>query len=314
MKKTDTKIYISFVIPVHNEEGNIKKLHQEILQVANQLQKKFEIIYIDDGSTDASAQKLKALKQAAVITFRKNFGQTAALDAGIHYARGEYVVTLDGDLQNDPHDVPKMLEKLIDQNLDVVCGWRKNRKDPFSKKFISKVAKLLRTYLVADGIHDSGCTLRVYRNDCFKNLHIKGEMHRFITAILRWQGFSIGEMPVNHRPRTSGISKYGMKRTIKGFLDMLNVWFWRKYESRPLHMFGGLGLLMMFFSTALTLVLIYKKIFTNYALNDKIWPSVAFTGFSLGLQLLVSGLLANLIIENKPLNKTHYHIKSIESN
>ncbi len=305
-------MFLSFVIPVHNEAGNVKKLHQELLTTARKINQPFEIIFVDDASTDETSQRLKQLKPVTIITFRTNYGQTAALDAGIHHANGQYVVTLDGDLQNDPADVPKMLEKLKTEDLDVVCGWRKKRKDNLSKRFISYGAKLLRKKLVDDGVHDSGCTLRVYKKECFEHLHLKGEMHRFIPAILKWRGFKIGEIKVNHRFRKYGQSKYTLTRTIKGFLDMLNIWFWRKYESRPLHMFGGLGILLMLLSTLLSLYLAYRRIFTTFSLSNKVWPLVSVTGFSLGLQLLVLGLLANLIIENRPKNKNFYQIKSID--
>ncbi len=303
---------ISFVVPIYNEEGNLKQLHQQILKVANQLNKEFEIIYVNDGSTDKSREELRKLSPATVINFRTNYGQTAALDAGIHHSSGQLIVSLDGDLQNDPADVPKMIEYLKQRDLDVVCGWRKNRKDPWIKKFISDGAKVLRVYLVNDGIHDSGCTLRVYRTECFNNLHIKGEMHRFIPALLKWKGYKIGEIPVNHRPRIHGRSKYTLKRTFKGFLDMLNLWFWRKYENRPLHMFGSIGISLMGSSVILSIYLAFLKIFSNYALSNKVWPLLAMTGFSTGLQLLVLGLLANLIIENRK-QATQYEIESIKN-
>jgi glycosyltransferase involved in cell wall biosynthesis len=306
----ENKPFISFVIPVYNEEGNLHQLHQQILTAARQLNKEFEIIYVDDGSTDNSERELAKLTPATIITFRTNYGQTAALDAGIHHSNGELIVSLDGDLQNDPADIPKMIDYLQQKDLDVVCGWRKNRKDPWLKKFISDGAKFLRLYLVNDDIHDSGCTLRVYRSQCFNRLHIKGEMHRFIPALLKWRGYKIGEIPVNHRPRTYGKSKYTLKRTFKGFLDMLNLWFWRKYENRPLHMFGSMGIFLMGSSTLLSIYLALLKIFANYALSNKIWPLLAMTGFSTGLQLLVLGLLANLIIENRK-EATQYEIKSI---
>ena len=303
-------MFISFVAPVYNEEGSLKQLHQELLAVSDKLNKPCEIIYVDDGSTDDSPQILADLSPATVITLRRNFGQTAALDAGIHQAQGKYIVTLDSDLQNDPADVPKMLRQLEQDELDVVCGWRSDRKDSWFRKLISGGSHFFRRYLVNDGINDSGCTLRIYRNECFSGLHIKGEMHRFIPALLRWRGFEIGEIKVNHRQRQSGKSKYGVKRIVKGFLDMFNLWFWRKYENRPLHMFGSLGILLMGSSFMLALCLIYRRLFTGFSLQNKIWPFVAMTGFTAGLQLFVLGLLANLIIENRA-DKKFYEIKAI---
>src|SRR5690606_36402750 len=186
----------------------------------------YEIIMVDDGSSDGTLKVLKTLAPVTVIRLRSNFGQTAALDAGIKAAQYPYIITMDGDLQNDPADAPRLIAHLEEHDLDVVSGWRKNRKDPFSKKFISRGANVLRGILVNDGIHDSGCTLKIYRKECFDNVNLYGEMHRCIPALLKMRGFSIGELPVNHRPRHAGKSKYNLKRTLKGLVDMIMIWFW----------------------------------------------------------------------------------------
>lgn len=233
---------VSVVVPVYNEEGNVEKLHQEIKRMCVNAGYDYEIIFINDGSSDKTDQICRTLKPLKYIQFRRNFGQTAAMDAGIKAATKEFIATLDGDGQNDPADIPKMLEYMREHQYDVVSGWRKNRKDTFMKRFISRGANALRYLLVHDGIHDSGCSLKVYRRECFKGINLYGEQHRFIPAILEIKGFKVGEMVVNHRARTSGKTKYNWHRTIKGFVDMISVWFWNKYASRPLHVLGAFGI------------------------------------------------------------------------
>jgi glycosyltransferase involved in cell wall biosynthesis len=310
-------MYLSFVIPVLNEADNVVLLHSEVCKVARKLlkktsnvaQKDFEIIFVDDGSTDGTSDLLKQLNPVTVIQLRKNFGQTSAIDAGIKNASGDFLVTLDGDGQNDPKDVPKLLKHMLDNNLDAVCGWRVARKDSEFKKFISVGARWLRKFLVNDGIHDSGCTLRVYRRECFYHLTLRGEMHRFIPAILKWRGFKIAELPVNHRPRLYGSSKYSITRTIKGFLDMLSLWFFRKYSSRPLHFIGGLGLISFAFGIALGTYLFVMRLFGLMALNDSIWPLAAVFLALFGVQMFVSGLIMELVISNQ--SDEMYQVKSV---
>jgi len=303
------KPYFSIIVPILNEGKNIKNLHQEIVMVMKSLKKPYEIIFVDDGSSDNTLQVLKKLHPAKIIRFRKNFGQSAALDAGIKNSQGEILITLDGDGQNDPNDIPKLLKKLSER-YDVVCGWRYQRKDPLSKKIISKFANYLGSFLVNPGIHDSGCTLRVYKRECFEDLDLYGEMHRLIPALIKWRGFKITEVKVNHKKRKFGKSKYTLTRTVKGFLDMFEVWFWRKYESRPLHIFGAAGLLLSFLSFAFAVFLAIMRLFFGYGLSDKIWPLVAVTSFITGIQLLIFGLLADLIIKNRN-RKDFYKIKEV---
>ena len=219
---------VSVVVPIYNEEGNVQDLHREILEVCLKENYTFEIIFVDDGSTDKTSEICKSLKPLKYIRMRKNFGQTAAMDAGIKKAQYDYIVTMDGDRQNDPNDIPKMIAYLEAKNLDVVSGWRKHRKDTVMKRVMSRGANFLRYMLVHDGIHDSGCSLKVYRKECFSNINLYGEQHRFIPAILKIKGFEVGEVIVNHRPRISGKTKYNRKSTLKGFVDMKAVWFWDK--------------------------------------------------------------------------------------
>ena len=237
---------ISVVVPVFNEEGNVRELHKEILEVCKKENYKFEIIFVDDGSKDKTPEICKELKPLKYIRMRKNFGQTAAMDAGIKLAQYDYIVTMDGDRQNDPADIPKLVNYLEENDLDIVSGWRKNRKDTVMKKFTSRVANFLRGIIVKDNIHDSGCSLKIYKKECFDHINLYGEMHRFIPALLKIKGFEVGEVVVNHRPRTAGMTKYNWKRTIKGFVDMISLWFWSKYAVRPLHIMGAGGMISIF--------------------------------------------------------------------
>lgn len=288
---------ISVVVPVFNEEGNVVRLHAEILETMKKLGNSFEIIFIDDGSADATFSKIEHLKPLKIISFRKNFGQTAALDAGIKASGGKLIISMDGDLQNDPADIPKLIAHLKKGDFDVVSGWRRKRKDPISKRIISKVAEKLRKMLIDDGIHDSGCTLKVYKKECFQNIDLMGEIHRFIPATLIIYGFKVGEVEVNHRPRIHGVTKYNYRRTVKGFLDMLGVWFWRKYAGRPLHLFGGLGLLSFISGSIFFVALFIARFFFNYALYNKIWPLLAVFLILIGIQLFISGLMADILIK-----------------
>ncbi len=277
-----------------------------------QLAKPYEIIFVDDGSTDGTAELLQTLSPITVITLRKNFGQTAALDAGIKQAQGELLITLDGDLQNPPEEIPKLLTYLETHNLDVVSGWRKHRRDSIAKRFTSRGAHWLRTFFLNDGIHDSGCTLKVYRKTCFVDVDLHGESHRFIPAILRLNGFSVGEVEVNHQPRTAGITKYGAERIFRGFIDMLGLWFWRNYAYRPLHLFGGAGLVMVSAGSALLLVLAVMRIGWAYPLSTSIWPLVAVLSILGGLQLFISGLLAEVLAKSYyTQDRRPYTVKSV---
>lgn len=301
----------SIVIPVMNEEENIEDLFNEIKQSIGSLSDSYEIIAVNDGSTDSTFEVLKKLHPITVINFRKNSGQSSALDAGIKQAKGDYIFTLDGDGQNDPADFKKLYKKL-QEGYDVVCGWRKKRKDTSVKKFISKGAAFLRSFLVNDEVHDAGCTLRIYKKECFEDIDLYGELHRMIPAMLRWRGFSIGEVEVNHRERKYGHSKYNGKRVIKGLLDMMYIWFWRKYSNRPLHLFGSLGLLAIVLGCSVILVLMYLRLYHQYSLSDKIWPLAAFFLILVGIQLFVSGLIAAQLVETQ--KKKKYYIKEIIHN
>lgn len=289
---------ISVVIPVYNEEGNVKELHEEVVSVMTKIGRPFEIVFVDDGSSDQTVNILKGLSPIRIIRFRRNFGQTAALDAGIKAARGEYIVTLDGDGQNDPAEIPKLIAELELNDLDVVSGWRKDRKDSLSKKHASRAAAFFRKFLINDGIHDSGCTLKIYRKECFDHVDLYGEMHRFIPAILKIKGFTVGEVVVAHRERGSGDTKYNWKRGMRGILDMVSVWFWKKYANRPLHLFGSLGVVLMMLSVLALGFAFYEKIAHHTDLSNTAWTMFAMFGFFIGIQMAIAGLMADIMSKN----------------
>lgn len=291
---------VSIVVPVYNEEGNVALLHQEIVDICKANNYEYEIIFVDDGSTDRTVDLCRSLSPLKLICMRRNFGQTSAMDAGIKAARYEYIVTMDGDRQNDPADIPNMLRYLEDNHLDVVSGWRKNRKDSFMKRFTSRGANLLRHMIVRDGIHDSGCSLKVYRRECFEGINLYGEQHRFIPALLKIKGYSIGEVVVNHRARTAGKTKYNWKRTIKGFVDMVSVWFWNKFASRPLHLLGGTGMcfIMLGLGCGIWSIVIFAL---GYKMSNNIIPPLLTIFFiTIGVLLFVFGLMSEIMM------KTYY--------
>jgi len=306
---------VSVVIPVYNEEGNVAALHEEVKQVCEQNDYTYEIIFIDDGSTDDTVAIARQLSPVKLIQFRKNFGQTAAMDAGIKAAQHPYIVTMDGDRQNDPADIPKLLNHLEAHNYDIVSGWRKNRKDNFSKHFVSRGANFLRKILINDGIQDSGCSLKVYKKECFKTLNLYGEMHRFIPALLRIKGFTIGEVEVNHRARTAGVTKYNWQRTIKGLIDMVSVWFWNKFATRPLHLLGGAGLFLIILGSLSGFATLIS-FFAGQGMSESAWPMLTMFLTLTGIQLFVSGLIADIIVKSYFENTEDrpYSIKEIIEN
>lgn len=290
---------VSVVVPVYNEEGNIEALHREIKEVCEANRYEYEIIFVDDGSKDRTSKLAEGLKPLKYIRMRKNFGQTAAMDAGIHAAKYEYIVTMDGDRQNDPADIPRLIAYLEENQLDVVSGWRKDRKDTVMKKFVSRVANFLRGLIVKDNIHDSGCSLKIYQKECFEYVRLYGEMHRFIPALLKIKGFEVGEIPVNHRPRTEGVTKYNWKRSVKGFVDMISVWFWNKYAVRPVHLLGTWGLIFLFFGVLFggwSVVLF----FLGQNMSNTMQPFLCIFFVICGLLMFILGLMSDIIL------KTYY--------
>lgn len=288
---------LSIVIPVYNEEENVHILYDELDSVLCHTGKRYEIIFVDDGSTDNTLNILKSIhekdKNVKIIRLKRNFGQTTALNAGFDFASGDVVVTLDADLQNDPKDIPKLIEKL-DEGYDVVSGWRFERKDPWSKKILSLIANYLRKRFTGEILHDSGCTLKGYRKECLVDLNLYGEMHRYIPTILRWKGFKVGEVKVNHRPRMYGQSKYNYKRIFRGFFDLLSATFLMKFFTRPLHFFGFIGLFLFIIGTVVGMLNIaYYFIVVGKVGVGPILLLAALLVLA-GLQFLMFGLLGEL--------------------
>jgi len=308
--KIKPKAYYSVIVPVYNEQGNVEILNKEIKDVMLTLKKNFEVIYINDGSTDKTLEELKSLKRVKIIDLNRNYGQSTALDAGFKATEGEIIISMDGDLQNDPADIPDLLNKLKKDNLDVVAGWRNNRKDKSSIKILTKTGRFLRKILIKDSVHDTGCTLRVYKKKAAKSLDISGEMHRYILAILRWKGFRIGELVVNHRPRINGVAKYGPTKAIRGFIDLLYIWFLDKYSQRPLHIFGASGIFAFALGVLIELILIIGKILGKVDFSNSAWFTLGFffmigglTAFSFGI---VIDLLMKIHLNNSPHEKRYY--------
>ncbi len=308
---------VSLVIPVYNEEDNLAPLYQKIKEAMDSLGKDYEVIFVDDGSQDKSPQILDSLAQkdprVKVIHFRRNFGQTAALAAGFEMAQGEVVITLDADLQNDPSDIPRLLEKM-EEGYDVVSGWRKDRQDPFlSRTLPSLVANWLISKVTGVELHDYGCTLKAYRREVVKELNLYGELHRFLPALASWMGVKIAEIPVTHHPRRFGQSKYGITRTFRVILDLILVQFLLRYSTRPIRIFGGGGLISLILGMALGTYLSVVKIFFHHRIGNRPLLILAVLLIILGIQLLSLGILGEFLtrIYYEGQNKKPYVIKYV---
>ncbi len=289
---------LSLVIPVFNEEGNLEILHSRIHEALRDLAGSYEIIFVDDGSTDGSFKALRELHRlddhVIVIRFRRNFGQTAAFAAGFKRARGEVVVTMDADLQNDPADIPRLLEK-IEEGFDVVSGWRVNRKDRWiSRRLPSMLANLLISQVTGVHLHDYGCSLKAYRREVVKNVSLYGELHRFIPALASWMGTEIAEIPVNHFPRRFGRSKYGISRITRVFLDLLTVRFLLSYATRPLQIFGLLGLFSFFIGGAMIAYLGIVRLIFQEPIANRPLLTITILLIMVGVQLITMGLLGEM--------------------
>jgi glycosyltransferase involved in cell wall biosynthesis len=290
---------ISVVIPMRNESANVAQLYEELTSTLSAFGRPYEIIVVDDGSTDDTFELLADLQardgRVRIIRFRRNFGQTAAFAAGFAHARGRYIVTSDGDGQNDPRDIPRMIDVAETEQVDIVAGWRKDRKDPFiNRRLPSMIANWIISHATGVKLHDYGCSLKVFRAEVIKPLKLYGEMHRFLPAIASEFGVTIREMVVNHRERRHGTSKYGISRTIRVILDLITVKFLISYSTRPLQIFGLLGIGMGSIGALALLWLAYVKYFQHEGIADR--PLLLF-GILLvftGVQLVTLGLLAEM--------------------
>ncbi|MEN8190080.1 MAG: glycosyltransferase family 2 protein [Thermodesulfobacteriota bacterium] len=308
---------LSVVIPLYNEEENVVELHRELREVLDTLDKRSEIVIIDDGSSDNSLKLLNEIGEKdpdlVVVSFRRNFGQTAAMAAGFDQAMGEVIITMDGDLQNDPHDIPQMLTKL-DEGYDVVTGWRHDRQDAFlNRKLPSMIANKIISKTTGVGLHDYGCTLKAFRREVVKEIRLYGEMHRFIPAIASGMGISFTEVKVNHRPRRFGTSKYGISRTIRVVLDLLTVKFLLSYSTRPIQVFGLLGVISGGLGFGIALIMTIQRQFFDIPLGNRPLLFLAILLIMIGFQFVTMGLLAELQARtyHESQSKPIYYIKKI---
>ena len=308
---------LSIVIPIFEEEQSIQPLYTELKSVLSDLGKNSEILFVDDGSKDKSFDLIRKIQQddrdVRIIRFRRNFGQTAALAAGFQHAQGDVIVTMDGDQQNDPRDIPKLLDK-IDEGYDLVSGWRYDRQDPYwSRKIPSMIANKLISRTTDVQLHDYGCTLKALRKEVAKNITLYGELHRFIPAIASWMGVSIAEVKVNHRPRVMGETKYGISRTIRVLLDLITVKFLLNYAGRPIHFFGLPGLFSGLIGFLLALYMTFERLFLGVPMGNRPLLLFAILLILIGIQFIVIGLLGELQIRTyyETQNKPIYFVKEM---
>jgi len=311
----ETRVVLSVVVPVYEEAENLVHLFEEVTDSLLGLQEPWEILFVDDGSHDATPQILKALADQAdnlrIITLRRNFGQTAALMAGIDHAAGDVIVVMDGDGQNDPADIPKLLDKLA-EGYDVVSGWRRERKDQHLRRVLpSRVANWIISRLSGVALHDYGCSLKAYRRDIIQSVRLYGEMHRFIPIYASWQGARVAEIPVHHRARTTGRSKYGLERIFKVVLDLMVVQFLGRYETKPIYVFGGFGLACWGVSFLSAGYAFFRKLVEGVSFILTPLPLLAAMAFMTGVTSILMGFLAELMVRTyyESQQKTPYAIK-----
>lgn len=294
----EKNVDISIVVPVYNEQDNVEAVYAAISSALRAMDRSYEIIMVDDGSSDGSYRLLTLLASEdpalKVIRFRRNFGQTAAMSAGFDFASGDIIIPMDGDLQNDPADIPRLIEK-IHEGYDVVSGWRRDRKDTFvTRKIPSMLANALISRLTGVHLHDYGCTLKAYRREVLDGINLYGEMHRFVPALASQFGARVTELPVNHFPRLHGVSKYGISRTLRVVLDLMTVKFLMAYSTKPIQLFGKWGIYTMLAGVGTGATTIYMKMFDHLSMNRN--PLLIVTAFLLfmGVQFIVLGLLGEL--------------------
>jgi glycosyltransferase involved in cell wall biosynthesis len=316
-KNMGKNVDISVVIPLYNEEGNVVELYQELKGVLIRENISHEILLVNDGSSDRTTQLIGELhsqdSSVTVVNFRRNFGQTAAMSAGFDYARGDVIVTMDGDLQNDPADIPLLLAKIA-EGYDVVTGWRFARKDPFlNRKLPSMIANKIISSITGVHLHDYGCTLKAFKKDITKHIKLYGEMHRFIPAIASGMGALITEVKVNHRPRKYGTSKYGISRTVRVILDLITVKFLLSYSNRPLHVFGMIGMLSSSLGFLLLLLLGIQRQLYRIPMGDRPMLMMAVLMIFIGVQFVTIGLISEIQVRtyHESQNKPIYYVKNI---
>lgn len=291
---------ISVFLPVYNEELNLPPLHAKLDDALSKLGRSAEIVFVDDGSTDDSLKVLRAIAakddRVRVVALKRNYGQTAAMAAGIDAAQGQVLIPMDADLQNDPADIVRLLEKL-DEGYDVVSGWRKNRQDKLiTRKIPSMLANRLISWIGGVPLHDYGCSLKAYRRESLQDVKLYGEMHRFIPIYASWAGARVAEIPVEHHARTMGKSKYGLSRTIKVIFDLMTIKFMASYQTKPIYVFGSFGMLAFLISILAGLYAVFLKLFHKADFVQTPLPILAIVMFAVGIQFLLMGLLAEMLV------------------
>jgi len=307
---------ISVVIPLYNEEENVQELHCRLKIVLDTLGTEYEVLFIDDGSTDNTLKFLQEIQagdsNVIVLSLRRNFGQTAAFAAGFDYSRGDIIITMDGDLQNDPNDIPRLLEQMKDN--DLVSGWRKNRKDPFlSRRLPSIMANWLISKVTGVNLHDYGCSLKAYKRDVIKNLKLYGEMHRFIPAVASWYGVRIAEVETEHHPRMRGKSKYGISRTMRVVLDLITVKFLQSFSTKPLQFFGPIGLASGMLGFLISAYLTIEKFTAGKDIGSRPLLLLGSLLIIVGIQFIGMGLLGEMMVRvyHETQKKPIYVIKKV---
>jgi glycosyltransferase involved in cell wall biosynthesis len=291
---------LSIFLPVCNEEPNLLPLHEKLDQALRDLGRSAEIIYVDDGSTDGSLDILKRLalhdSRVRVVALKRNYGQTAAMAAGIDVAKGKVLIPMDADLQNDPADIVRLLDKL-DEGYDVVSGWRKNRQDKLiTRRIPSMIANKLISWIGGVPLHDYGCSLKAYRREALQDVRLYGEMHRFIPIYASWVGARVSEIPVMHHPRTMGKTKYGLSRTLKVIFDLMTIKFMASYQTKPIYVFGSFGMLAFLISLLAGLYAVFLKLFHKADFVQTPLPILTIVMFAVGVQFLLMGLLAEMLV------------------
>jgi len=309
---------LSIVIPVYNEEESLPSLHQALHQALSKLPRGWEVIYVDDGSTDGSMEVLRQIAESdaehsRVVALRRNFGQTAAIAAGIDHAQGDIITLMDADLQNDPSDIPMMLQK-IDEGYDLVSGWRKNRQDTFITRTLpSRIANWLISTVTGVHLHDYGCTLKAYRREVLTEFRLYGEMHRFIPAFASSVGAKMIEVPVKHHSRKFGTTKYGLMRTFKVILDLFTVKFLLSYANKPIYLFGGIGIIMIAISAIALFVLMIRRLWLQIPVLTSPIFQMSTMIMILGAQSILMGLIAELLVRtyHESQHKPTYTIRQV---
>ena len=309
MAKSTVKI--SIVVPLFNEEESLVELHQQLSKAVCSLEKPIEFLFIDDGSTDNSMQVLSELHkkdpQVRIVQFRRNYGKSAALALGFKEACGEFIITLDADLQDEPDEIPNLIKKL-EEGFDLVSGWKKVRKDPFIKNNTSKLFNYVTRKMTGLRIHDINCGLKAYRREVTDTVNVYGQLHRFLPVLAQWQGFNVGEVVVKHNPRKYGRTKFGASRFIAGFFDLVTVLFITRYTKRPLHLFGLIGLVSFAVGVGISAYLAVERLLLGKYLSDRPLLFLGILAIIVGVQFVSIGLLGEMITESRKDN-TDYSIK-----